>query len=65
MGKKYTDEFLKCSSCLRGNNFLIDVVRDGDQYYYLTQCPKCKHFEEVRRITPKEAKHYLSEISEV
>lgn len=61
--KKYTDDFLKCQSCQRGNNFLIDVKKEGDQYFYLTQCPKCKSYDEVRRITAKEASRYLSALT--
>lgn len=60
MVQRYTNDFIKCTSCLRGNNFLVSVekAKDGN-YYYLTKCPKCGHFEEVKELTNKEAERYL------
>lgn len=59
---KYTNEFLKCSLCLRGNNFLVFIKQEGEQNYYLTQCPKCGHYEECREITARDAKYYQNQI---
>lgn len=58
---RYT-EFQKCNTCLRGNNFIISVVKQADQNYYLTQCPKCKSFDECKEVTAREAK--LFEVKE-
>ena len=58
MTKRYTDELLRCVMCQRGNNFTIEIKQQGDREYFLTKCPKCGHYEEVRPITPKEASRY-------
>lgn len=55
--KKYA-AFQKCTSCLRENYFLIEIKKEGDQYFYIEKCPKCPHVEDVRNITAKDAKSY-------
>jgi phage FluMu protein Com len=57
--KKYAS-FQKCLSCLRSNNFLIEIKQEGELYFYIEMCPRCKHAEEIRKITAKEAKSYQS-----
>lgn len=56
--KRYTEDFVRCALCLKGNNFLIQVYKDKEskQNYLGTQCPKCNHHEEFKEITLREAK---------
>lgn len=57
---KKTTAWQKCSLCLYGNNFDIEVKQDDEgTYYYAEKCPKCSHFEEFKRITVREAERYL------
>lgn len=52
--KKYTDRMMDCDKCNRRNIFLISVVEKNGKYYYLTQCPKCKSYDEVKVLTTYE-----------
>jgi phage FluMu protein Com len=63
MLKRYA-AFQKCASCLRSNNFLIEIQKEGEQYFYIEKCPKCPHVEEVKKITTKEAKSYQTSSEE-
>lgn len=58
--KKYSD-WQKCTLCLFPNNFLIEIKHDKEQdiYYYAEVCPKCKHVEEFKEISKREANKYL------
>jgi phage FluMu protein Com len=51
----------KCSLCLYGNNFFIEIKHDkeNDVYYLAEVCPKCKHVEEFKQVTKREASRYL------
>jgi hypothetical protein len=58
--KKFS-EWQKCSLCLYPNNFPIEIKHDKekDVYYYCEICPRCKHTEEFKEITKREASKYL------
>ena len=48
---KYTGTILECEKCYKKNSFLVEVVKKDDKAYYLTQCPRCKSYDEVREIS--------------
>jgi len=52
--RKYTYNLCECYHCGKKNNFLITVLMRDNQAYYLTQCPKCKKYDEVKKITKTE-----------
>lgn len=51
---KYTDRIFECERCYKKNSFLVHVLKKDDLAYYLTQCPRCKSYDEVRNITLEE-----------
>jgi hypothetical protein len=59
--RKYTTEWVKCTLCLYGNYFLIEIKKDekSDQYYYAEKCPRCNAYGEFRECTRREASRYL------
>ena len=61
VSKKYTDGTIKCFLCEYPNNFLIEIIEDKGNYYYMEKCPRprCNHVEEFRECAPREAKKYL------
>lgn len=48
---KYTDRIFECEKCFKKNSFLVQVIKKDDQAYYLTQCPRCKSFDEIKKIS--------------
>jgi hypothetical protein len=52
--RKYTYGLCECYNCGKRNNFLIVVVKKNKKAYYLTQCPKCKKYDEIKEITQAE-----------
>lgn len=60
--KKFTEAYLKCSLCLYPNNFSIEVKYDEkeDIYYYSEVCPRCKHTEEFKVVSKREASKFLA-----
>ena len=56
--KKQTDH-QKCNSCLYGNPFDIEVKQQNEQWYYMTKCPRCGSFDEIKEISFRRAQDYL------
>lgn len=56
---KYTEERIKCTLCLYGNFFIIEAKREGSQWYYLTRCPRCSHYEDIKEISLRVAQDYI------
>lgn len=52
---KYTKEMVLCLRCKRKNNFLILFQKQKGKTFYITQCPKCDAYDEIRDA-------YLNEI---
>lgn len=48
---KYTDRIFECEKCYKKNSFLVEVVKKDGHAYYLTQCPRCKSYDEVKEIS--------------
>ena len=61
MNAKHTSNFMNCLLCGQSNQFLIEVVEQKGDYYYMERCPRfrCNHIEEIRLINGREAKRYL------
>ncbi len=57
---KYTQEIIKCRSCWKQNNFDVEVVEKDGIQYYLTRCPKCKSYDEIKKLTPDSGKRKAS-----
>ena len=53
-----TETPFKCPSCWQKGYFIIKIVEKDSQSYYLTQCPKCKSYDEVKKLTKDESKIY-------
>lgn len=56
MPLNYTHTWLECPRCTRYEHFKVVVVGKNDKYYYITRCPKCKAYDEIKSITSKEVK---------
>lgn len=56
--ERHTAKLFECLRCGRNNYFLVTVVQKDGQAYYLTQCPKCKAYDEVKEISENEYKIY-------
>jgi hypothetical protein len=61
MIQRHTPNFIVCPVCKISNNFLIEVVEQKGDYYYMERCPRerCNHTEEIRLINGREAKKYI------
>jgi len=57
--KKYTDAWIKCELCHYGNNFIIEIKKNDDKYFYAEKCPRCNSYGEFRECTCREASKYL------
>ena len=51
----------KCSLCLYGNNFSIEIKHDkeNDVYYYCEVCPVASTTRNLKVVTKREASKYL------
>lgn len=60
--RKFTENYIKCSLCLYPNTFSIEIKHDEkeDIYYYSEVCPRCKHTEEFKEISRRDASKYLA-----
>ena len=52
--RKYTNVPFECNRCGKRNYFLITVVQKDEKGYYLTKCPKCNTYDDVKNITKEE-----------
>lgn len=52
--RKYTDSPCDCYNCGKRNYFLVTIVQKDTKSYYLTKCPKCNTYDEVKNITNEE-----------
>ena len=52
--RKYTSTLCECHNCRKKNNFLITVLEKNKKAFYLTQCPKCKKYDDVKELTKAE-----------
>lgn len=62
MIQRHTTNFIVCPVCKISNNFLIEVVEQKGDYYYMERCPRverCGHVEEFRLINGREAKKFV------
>lgn len=50
----YTHKWLECPRCSRYKHFKVFVLNKNKKYFYLTQCPTCKSYDEVKEITLRE-----------
>lgn len=50
----YDHQWSECTNCGRYEKFKITIVQKDDKYFYITRCPKCKAYDEVKSITLKE-----------
>ena len=51
---RHTARLFECQKCGKSNYFLISTAQKDGSFYYMTQCPKCKSFDECRNITENE-----------
>jgi phage FluMu protein Com len=56
--EKHTARLVECQRCSKTNYFVVTIVAKDGQSYYLTQCPKCKSYDEVRKVAESELKIY-------
>jgi len=61
MATHYTPNFIVCPMCKISNNFIIEVVEQKGDYFYMERCPRerCGHVEEFRTMLPREAKKWI------
>lgn len=52
--RKYTDSTFDCPKCGKKNYFLVTVVKKNTKCFYLTKCPRCSTYDDVREITETE-----------
>lgn len=53
-------EHQKCNSCLYGNPFDIEVKQQDAVWYYMTKCPRCNHYDEVKTIPYRKAQDFIA-----
>ena len=52
--RKHTDRLFDCCHCNKRNYFLVTVLKKDKKAFYLTQCPRCKKYDEVKEISEAE-----------
>lgn len=56
--ERHTAKLFECQRCGRNNYFIVTAAEKDEKFYYMTQCPKCKAYDECREITENEYKIY-------
>jgi len=55
---KWTDQTVECPRCGKRHYFEVQLIKQNEKVFYLTRCPRCKAYDDIKELTPDELKKF-------